>query len=301
MALAPIVLFVYNRLEYFLQTVQALQNNHLAEKSELFVFCDGPKSDKDMEKIRKVRKNAYNIFGFKSITIIERESNLGLSNSVISGVTEIVSKYGKAIVLEDDIVTSPYFLKFMNDALVKYAYDERILSIGACNYFANSKKNSNTFFVIMPDCWGWAVWERSWSNFNSDGSELYQILKGKNMLNNYNLDGTYDFEQMLIGQIAGKIDSWNIRWYAYATIHGKLTLYPKYSLSRHIGYDASSTHGGMDLSKYMKFPKKEIKIQDIIIEENVIAKKEMINSMKKIYNKKSLLSRFKISIKKVLK
>src|SRR5688572_7223408 len=118
--LAPVALFVYNRPWHTRQTVKALQNNFLADETELFIFSDGPKNDDSKAAVQEVRDYLKTIEQFKNITIIEQEKNLGLANSIISGVTEIVNKYGKIIVIEDDLISSRYFLKYMNDALDKY-------------------------------------------------------------------------------------------------------------------------------------------------------------------------------------
>ena len=125
MRLTPIILFVYNRPEHTRQTVEYLSKNKLAESSKLFIFSDGPKNDKDKQKVFEVRKYLKRIKGFKEIRIIEREKNLGLANSVISGVSQIFQSFEKVIVLEDDIISSPSFLKFMNDALDFYKADKK--------------------------------------------------------------------------------------------------------------------------------------------------------------------------------
>jgi GT2 family glycosyltransferase len=113
MKLAPITLFVYNRLDHTIDTVMALQKNDLSKESELFIFSDGPKNKDDEKKVLAVRKYIKSIKGFKKVTIFESKKNKGLANSIISGVTKIINKYGRIIVLEDDIVTSKYFLIFL--------------------------------------------------------------------------------------------------------------------------------------------------------------------------------------------
>ena len=168
MSLAPIVLFAYNRLEHLKKTINALQKNILALDSELYIFSDGAKNEETLQQINKVREYIKTITGFKSITIIERKENLGLANSIISGVTEIVNKYGKIIVLEDDMVTSRHFLKYMNDALDYYENENRVIGIHGYIYPVK-KELPNTFFIKGADCWGWATWKRGWDLFEHDG------------------------------------------------------------------------------------------------------------------------------------
>src|SRR3989339_698479 len=138
--LSPIVLFVYNRLEHTRKTIEALQKNELAKDSELFLYSDGPKNEENIKKVNEVRKYINSIDGFKKVKIVEREINFGLARSIIAGVTDIVNKYGKIIVLEDDIVTSPYFLTFMNDALCLYENEEKVMHISGY-FFPVENKN----------------------------------------------------------------------------------------------------------------------------------------------------------------
>ena len=159
MSLAPIVLFVYNRPEHTRKTVKALQDNDLTDESILYIFSDAAKNDDEVENVEKVREYIRTISGFKQIIIIEREKNYGLANSIISGVTEIVNKYGKIIVLEDDLVTSKYFLSFMNDALEIYKDENKVICIHGYIYPIKSEL-PETFFIKGADCWGWATWKR---------------------------------------------------------------------------------------------------------------------------------------------
>src|SRR5689334_19947926 len=117
MNLAPITLFVYNRPEHTRRTVEALLKNELAAESDLFIFSDAPKKPESDESVRMVRDYIHAITGFKSVTIIERDRNWGLADSIIDGVTSVVNQYGRIIVLEDDLVVSAHFLEYMNTAL----------------------------------------------------------------------------------------------------------------------------------------------------------------------------------------
>lgn len=243
MTCAPVTLFVYNRLDHTRRTIDALKQNILAEDSELIVFSDAAKSEMQDEAVHEVRKYIRTIDGFKSVTIIERMSNLGLARSIIDGVTTIVNKYGRIIVLEDDMVTSPYFLTYMNEALVKYADDDRVISIHGYVYPVKEAL-PEAFFLRGADCWGWATWHRGWACFNSDGQFLLDELKRRKLIHAFDYNGTYPFSTMLEGQIKGTNDSWAVRWYASAFLAGKLTLYPGRSLVHNIGNDNSGTHCG---------------------------------------------------------
>ena len=238
---APIILFVYNRPQHTFKTIEALKQNYLAEESDIYIFSDGYKNEIDKRKVEEVRSIIKNITGFKKITVVEREKNIGLANSVISGVTEIVNKLGKVIVLEDDLITSPYFLQYMNEALEIYENEEKVISIHGYIY-PIKKELPETFFIKGADCWGWATWKRGWDLFEPDGSKLLKQLEENNLCDDFDLGGSVKNIKMLKKQIAIKNDSWAIRWHASAFIKNKLTLYPGKSLVKNIGADGEGTH-----------------------------------------------------------
>lgn len=270
---APIVLFVYNRLEHTEKTVGALRENVLATETDLLIFSDGPKNSEDVKKINMLREYIKSIDGFKSVKIVERKSNFGLAKSVISGVSKVVEKYGKVIVVEDDLVTSRYFLKYMNKALDLYGDDEEVISIHGYVYPVASKL-PESFFLLGADCWGWATWKRGWDLFEADGEKLRSIMLKKGLVDKFNMGGAYDYMQMLEDQIAKKNDSWAIRWLASAVVNNKYTLYPGRSLVKNIGLDGSGTHCNDKNSRLSnEISQKEIILTRQFVEENKKAKK----------------------------
>lgn len=271
---APIVIFAYNRPWHLQQTVEALERNEFAEESTLFVFLDGPKGNSDQEGVEKVRTYAETITGFKNITVIEREHNLGLANSIISGVTEVVNNYGNIIVLEDDMVTSPYFLRYMNDGLECYEDEERVASIHA--YIYPIKNNlPETYFIKGADCWGWATWSRAWKYFEQDGGKLLHELKRRKMEREFNYNNSYGYTQMLEAQIMGKNDSWAVRWHASVFLRDMLTLHPGTSLVTNIGTDASGTHCGESTVFDSDLTNRPLVVDKLPIKENMEARKEI--------------------------
>ncbi|RZK27240.1 MAG: glycosyltransferase family 2 protein [Flavobacterium sp.] len=243
MEMAPIVLFAYNRPWHTEQTLQSLAKNVLASETELIVYVDGPKQDASAEQlanVEKVRELVKRQTWCKELTIHIAESNQGLANSIIRGVTETLKKHDRLIVLEDDMILSPYFLQYMNEALEKYADCEDVVSIHG--YCVPINYSSPIFFLRGADCWGWATWKRGWKLFNPDAQFLMKELNEKKLLYDFDFNGGYQYTKMLQYQIEGKVDSWAIRWYASAYIQNKLTLYPSKSLVRNIGGDGSGTH-----------------------------------------------------------
>lgn len=241
--LAPIVLFVYNRPWHTQQTVEALQKNELAQESELFIYCDAAKNDAVKQSVQDVRSYIQSIDGFKKITIIEREKNWGLANSIIDGVTKIVNQYGKIIVLEDDLVASPYFLRFMNEALTKYKNELSVFSITGYSHSNDIEKIDSTYFLRLTSSWSWGTWKDKWKHFSHDPDILKLCNKSKHR---FNYDSSYDYSSMSDLQLKGEIDSWAIYWYASVFLKDGLTLYPKKSLIQNIGFDGSGTHCGIN-------------------------------------------------------
>ena len=240
---APIALFAYNRPVHLSRTLEALSRNELAESSDLFVFCDGPRSPGDAKMVQGVRDYVGGITGFKSLQIIKRPENLGLAQSIILGVTQLCNEFGRVIVVEDDLVTSPYFLRYLNEALALYQNDSEVVSVHGYVYPVKTSL-PETFFIKDADCWGWATWKRGWELFNPDGRKLLAELEARKLTQEFDFNGTCAYTQMLRDQIAGRNNSWAIRWYASAFLKNKLTLYPGRSLVRNIGLDSSGVHGG---------------------------------------------------------
>ncbi len=240
MKLSPIVLFVYHRLWHTQNTVEALQKNELSKDSELFIYADNAKYDKDLPQVQAVRDYLKTIDGFKKITIIERNKNWGLADSIIDGVTKIVNEYGKIIVLEDDLVTSPFFLKFMNESLDMYQDSDKVASIHGYIYPINDLPH--TFFIKGADCWGWATWRDRWGIFEPDGKKLLNELTLKNLEKEADFNNSYGFTQMLKDQINAKNNSWAIRWYMSAFLKDMVTLYPGKSYVKNIGFGKDATH-----------------------------------------------------------
>jgi len=241
---APIVLFVYNRLDHTEKTIQALKENQLAAESDLYIYSDAAKNPEATQSVDRVRSYIKTVSGFKNVYIRLRDTNLGVDDNVILGVTEVINQRGRVIVLEDDLVTSPYFLKYMNDALELYQYEEQVISIHGYSY-AIKEKLKETFFLKGADCWGWATWKRGWDLMELDGQKLLDRFVNDRLKTEFNFDNTYPYISALEQQAAGNTKHWDIRWYASAFLLGKLTLYPGQSMVKNIGHDASGTHCGV--------------------------------------------------------
>lgn len=287
--LAPIVLFVYNRLEHTRKTIDALKRNKLAEESDLFIFSDGPKPGQE-EKVHMVREYLKEVTGFHNVSVIERGRNWGLANSVIAGVTDIVNRYGKIIVLEDDIVCAPSFLQYMNDSLEKYQLFSKVFSIAGYSYLQEREKEDipDTYFLKITCSWSWATWKDRWEYFDAQASGYRRLTWDCKMRKEFNYGNTYDYYSMLMAQMKKKplvsipflarkkhLDSWAVRWYWSVFKQGGLTLYPRVSFVKNIGFDGSGTHcgtsDGMSGRLIMEMLDEDFKYEEIIEEKKWIS------------------------------
>ena len=232
---APILLFVYNRPEHVRRNIQALLKNELAAESELFIYSDAAKDETSQAAVKEVRAFIRSIQGFKKITITERAENWGLARSIIDGVTTLINRYGRVIVLEDDLVVAPHFLQFMNDALETYRNEERVGHIQACD-FTHDPSLPDTFLIKWTGSWGWATWDRAWKHFNADGKALLTELESRKLTYTFDFNGKYGYTRMLRRQIEGKNNSWAIRWNASLFLKDILSLNVGKSLVQNEGF-----------------------------------------------------------------
>ena len=296
---APIILFAYNRLDHLDICIRSLKENKPAKESHLYIFADGPKDHEDENNISKVRYYLSNLVGFKKVTIIERNINYGLAKNIIDGLDYIFAKYKKAIIIEDDLLLSPYFLEYMNYNLDLYEDSNKVASIHGYSYPVINKKDKD-FFLRGADCWGWATWSSKWNKINKSSKSLLQEIKKRKLIKDFDYNNNAKFSRMLKHQINGKVDSWAIRWHASMYLENLLTLYPKKSYVYNIGNDNSGTNSNtteiFDVSLNFEKPgnNKILEIEDV----------EMKFQFEKYFqalNKKNRYSKFLIRIiKKII-
>ena len=237
MTSTPIALFVYKRPHHTRKTLESLMANAEFSDSPLYVFCDGAKRKKDIPLVLETRE-LIRSYKLNNATIIEREENMGLANSIITGVTELCNKYGRVIVVEDDLYLSPYFLKYMNKALDTYEECDEVMHI-AGYMFPVRGQLPETFFYRATSCWGWGTWKRAWDKFEPDVHKLLVEFKNKNKRWEFDIRGSTKYYLMLKYQAS---NSWAIRWYASVFLNNGLCLHPGRSLVNNIGHDDSGAH-----------------------------------------------------------
>ena len=248
---APVAVFAYRRSDKIQKCISSLEKCELAESTYLFIFADGYKCDKDKTDVEAVhdwlqeytsrRENC-----FKSVTLQLKDHNCGLANSIISGVTELLDKYGQVIVVEDDLIVSPVFLRYMNEGLEYYQNDENIWAMASYGYNLKSlrKYDHDVYLGYRASSWGWATWKDRWDTVDWEVKDYDKLLTDLGMQKKL-CRGGGDLYPMLQRQMRGESDSWAIRWNYAASMQDKLTIYPKVGLVRNDGFDGSGTHSGL--------------------------------------------------------
>ena len=242
---APIALFAFNRPDHLQQTLAALAANELASESELTIFCDGPRNEKERPLTDSVREVARQASGFASVKIVEREQNYGLANSLIAGISGIFEDNECAIVFEDDILTSKYTLSFLNTCLAKYKEEQTVFNISAWSIPFNRLNapegyGYDTYFIPRFNCWGWATWKNRWEKIDWNVSDYDLFSASKELRRAFNIGGQ-DLSFLLDLQKKGAIDSWAIRMDYARFKHGCVGLNPVKSYTTNIGM-GSGTH-----------------------------------------------------------
>jgi hypothetical protein len=279
MNLAPIILFTYNRLSHTKQTIDALKKNKLAKNSELFIYSDGGKDEESWNKVNKIRQYLESIVGFKNISLIKRDVNIGLAQNIIDGVTKIVNKYGKIIVLEDDIVTSPYFLNFMNDSLNFYENISKVWHISGWNYPISNENLKDSFLWRTMNCWGWATWKDRWNNYEKNPQKLIESFSKKNIYE-FNLDNATNFWEQVEKNYNKQMNTWAIFWYTTIFKNQGLCLNPTQSFVENIGFDGTGTNTGCRDNYSSNLSRQNYQIK---FEKNLIENKTATDRIKLFY------------------
>lgn len=244
MPLAPICLFTYNRLNETKATIEALQKNHLAADSQLFIFSDGWKREEDKDKILAVRNYLNTVGGFEAVQVIPSEKNHGLAKSIIKGVTDMLSQHDRVIVLEDDLTTTSNFLDYMNQALDYYEDSQKVQSISGFSLKIKSKPQGRDVFLHQrAHSWGWATWSSRWDKKIFDKERIrHSIDTNPTLLADFKKACGEDIDGMLLDSLSGRHDSWYVRWCLDHFKKGRFSVYPVFSKVSNIGFSEEGTH-----------------------------------------------------------
>jgi len=281
---APIVLFVYNRPEHTLRTLEALASNDLVDHSVLYVFSDGPKTwtgPEDALQVAAVRDVVRSRKWCREVVLKESVYNRGLATSIVAGVTEIVRRHGRAIVLEDDILTRPGFLRYMNNALEMYENDDGVMHVSGMIFGTpRTSRASTTAFLKVLSCNGWGTWRRAWDHYTNDIDVLFARIRERGIGRyGFDIEGSATFYSQLVANREGRINTWAVRWYASWLTAGGISLFPKRSLLTNIGHDSTGTHAPS--SFYEGETVESLEVSRIPIQEDLVLRREVARIWRK--------------------
>lgn len=245
--MAPVILFVYNRPKHTQRTVESLAKNALAKESALYIFSDAAANEGAKDQVTKVRKyiaSLQDCHYFSSVTIEEADRNKGLADAIINGVTKIMQIYGCAIVLEDDLLTAPDFLDFMNQSLVFYEQDSAIGSISGYSPLATlpSTYKESIWVASRTSSLGWATWYDRWKQVKWQIDDFDAFKKDKKARKRFDECGSDRFDR-LRRQVEVGANSWSVRFGYWQSRTGCSTVFPATTRIQHIGWDGSGVHG----------------------------------------------------------
>lgn len=257
MKYAPVIICNYNRPDHSRQVWDALSKNELAKETELYLFCDGPKDTASEEMKQRILalhnqakqyvKDAKEAGLFKAVHVVCSEKNKGLRTSIISGATEVINKHGRVIVLEDDLVTSPYFLKYMNAALDKYESYRGVFSISAQScvdpkeFPQDYPYDVYAYQTHLP--WGWATWADRWNNVDWDiDKHIASSLRDELFLRNAFMRGGEDLYYRSLMERLNGLDVWSICFSLNHFKHHAVSILPVVPYVHNIGFDGSGVN-----------------------------------------------------------
>lgn len=252
----PIAIFAFNRPLHFSRMMDSLKKNEGLDGRDIFVFIDGPRNDEDRPLVKEVCALAHTL----TTNVESAAANKGLAASVITGVSKLMDKYGRAIVIEDDLILMPAFLRFMDEALDYYVHDERIFSV--CGFSLKIDKpagySHDIYLSPRSSSWGWATWKNRWDKVDWDVSDFNELKQSLRLRHEFNKGGS-DMYSMLKRYMEGRNNSWAIR-FCYAQFKNKAySLHPFRSLVVNDGYGEGATNCRQ---KYNRF---KPAIQDVAI------------------------------------
>jgi GT2 family glycosyltransferase len=264
----PIAVFVYKRPEHARLLLESLERCDRLSECVVTIYCDGPKSADDRLALEATRNVVHDWSARVGAEIIARETNLGLSQSIVSGVSELCDQYGRVIVVEDDFVLNRSFIDYMLQGLDRYADAHNVYQISGYMFPMRHPRKPDAFFLPLTTTWGWATWARAWRVFDWDVTNALERLQDAELRREFDLDGSYPYTAMLEQRLRHENDSWGILFWWAVFNRGGLALHPRESLLTVGGFDGSGTHVGSYLwsrNGRMKLDKWDFRLPEQVV------------------------------------
>lgn len=271
------ILFTYHRSYHTGQVLESIKNNTILPE-KLFIFQDGLKPSEDETEWKKVNSMIQEV-NWCDKELIVSERNKGLADSVILGVDAVFQEYDAVIVIEDDCVLAPGFMKFMVQALTRYEENQKVYSVSGYRWPVRLEKDQyDAFCCGRVSSWGWGTWKDRWGKCTKDTDILKRLKADRTKSENLAAWGS-DLEDMLLAAISGKCDSWAVYWALYVIEKEGICINPYMPLVKHIGWDGTGTN-----TERMDVP--GVELSDTWVEEYSFPDNlSILNSTKKAFVK----------------
>ncbi|MBM4148843.1 MAG: hypothetical protein FJ224_07345 [Lentisphaerae bacterium] len=253
-AATPLVVFAYNRPEHLRRCLESLGANPELARCRVTIRCDGPKGEGDAGSVRETAAVARAWAGRHGALVEVSDVNMGLAPSIISGVGALCRDYGRAIVVEDDLVVAPGFVRFMLDGLDRFEKYSEVYQVNGYMFGVAHPPKPESFFLPWVSTWGWATWQRAWVDVDWTAAGALERLKDTRVQRAFDLNGNYPYTDFLKARLAGRNSSWGILWWWHVFSRKGLSLFPARTLVANKGFDGTGHHcpdgdwrGGDDL------------------------------------------------------
>lgn len=297
--LAPVVLFTYKRPVHTKMVLDALSNCDLIHQTDVIIYADGAKTtvtQKDREEIEETRKVLLEYKennNFNNLELHLSDENKGIAYSVKKGAEKQLEKYGKVIIMEDDIVPQKGFVKYMNEALDKYENEEKVWGISGYAFPLKNEKlvEQESFFLPVNCSWGWATWKSRWDKADLNVTSIFDRFEKNNVeRENYNF-GSYYYYEILEVLRDKKSDVWDALFQASMFLDKGMFLYPKRSLAKNIGFDATGTHCNEEDAFFNTTQIDYVNLENIPLTTNNEGRKQVEKAFREQFTKPSFLKR----------
>jgi len=246
----PLAIFTYNRPYHTQQTLQYLAKCPRLDECEIVIFCDGANRPEHQTQVEQVREAVSDWAKLHNAQVITRVENFGLKKSIETGVTDLCRKFGRIIVLEDDLLVNPAFIDYQLQALDHYADDERVWQVAGFTFPFDKSSEQGTMLLPLSTTWGWGTWQRAWKHYNSDPTEAVEYLAVSDNAYRFDLEGAYPYTQMLTGVAQNHLQSWGVLFWYMVWRHKGYVVYPCQSLVANLGFDDSGVNSGCHLNQW---------------------------------------------------
>ncbi len=232
----PIILFAYARPNTLSRTLECLKENRVPL---IYAYSDGPRTADKAQAVEEVREILRRI-DWCDVVLCERENNLGLGRSILTGVTEVLKQHDTAIVFEDDLICVPGTYGYLCAALEHYRNDTRVMSVTGWTHPLVTPKSvtDHPYFDGRAECLVWGTWAHAWKGMKENDALTLMKRCEEQGIDIYR----YGADLPEMARVELKRNIWAVRFLYWHVFNQGLCLRPPWSMVEHIGYGTDATN-----------------------------------------------------------